>query len=191
MKWRRAADREREQGLGHHERLVRPKPQKMGVHAWSENALTSVSPGRGTRNVCAPAEFSEQTQTAATAAITGAGLTVGRVTQAHSSTVTSGSVISQLPGRGTTVSPGTPVNLTVLTVSKGPEPVTVPDVVGMTPFNTGTALVNALLAVGAVTQVYCDTTRSGQVVSQDPTAGTAVVPDTEVNLDVSKGPEFA
>jgi len=55
------------------------------------------------------------TQAAATSAITAAGLTLGTVTQQSSSTVTSGSVISQNPAGGTNVAGGSAVNLVVST----------------------------------------------------------------------------
>jgi hypothetical protein len=58
-----------------------------------------------------------KTQAAASSALTSAGLTVGTITQAYSSTVASGNVISQSPVSGTSVASGTAVNLTV---SKGP-----------------------------------------------------------------------
>jgi DNA-binding beta-propeller fold protein YncE len=54
-----------------------------------------------------------QTQAAATTAITGAGLSVGVVSQQSSSTVASGSVISESPAAGTNVSSGSAVNLVV------------------------------------------------------------------------------
>jgi beta-lactam-binding protein with PASTA domain len=57
------------------------------------------------------------TQAAAQAAITGAGLTVGAVTQATSATVPSGSVISSTPVAGTVVATGSAV---ALVVSTGP-----------------------------------------------------------------------
>ena len=59
------------------------------------------------------------TQAAATTAITGAGLVVGAVTTASSTTVPAGSVISQSPVAGTQVAAGSAVNLTV---SNGPPP---------------------------------------------------------------------
>ena len=55
------------------------------------------------------------TQAAATSAITGAGLVVGNVTTASSSTVPAGSVISQSPTAGTSVASGSTVNLVVST----------------------------------------------------------------------------
>ncbi len=57
------------------------------------------------------------TQTAATAAITGAGLVVGTVTMAYSPTVPTGHVISESPVAGKVVASGSAVNLVV---SKGP-----------------------------------------------------------------------
>ncbi len=66
------------------------------------------------------------TQAAATTAITGAGLSVGTVTTATSTTVAIGKVISQNPASGASVAPGSAVNLVV---SSG---TTVPNVVGLT-----------------------------------------------------------
>ncbi len=126
------------------------------------------------------------TQAAADTAITSASLALGTVTQTYSATVPTGDVVSQLPAAGTSVPPGTTVNLDV---SKGPEPVTVPDVVGLAQAEADTVITSALLALGAVTQMYSDTVSTGDVVSQLPAAGTSVLPGTAVNLDVSKGPE--
>jgi subtilisin family serine protease len=55
------------------------------------------------------------TQAAATTSLTSAGLVVGTVTPASSSTVPAGSVISQAPGSGTSVAVGSAVNLIVST----------------------------------------------------------------------------
>ena len=64
-------------------------------------------------------------QAAATTAITAVGLTVGTVTQASSGTVPVGSVISQNPTAGTSVSAGTAVNLVVSAAAAYPVSVTV------------------------------------------------------------------
>jgi beta-lactam-binding protein with PASTA domain len=61
------------------------------------------------------------TQTAASAAIIGAGLSVGTITQQSSATVTAGNAISESPSAGTSVASGSPVNLTV---SSGPSTTT-------------------------------------------------------------------
>jgi hypothetical protein len=54
-----------------------------------------------------------KTQAAGSSALTSAGLTVGTITQAYSSTVASGNVISQSPVSGTSVASGSAVSLKV------------------------------------------------------------------------------
>ncbi len=127
-----------------------------------------------------------QTQAAASTAITGAGLTVGTITQAFSATVPSGTVISQSPTSGGYVTPGSAV---ALTVSKGPQPVTVPNVVGLTQAAASTAITGAGLTVGAITQAYSATVPSGSVISQTPSAGGSALPGAAVALTVSQGPQ--
>ena len=58
-----------------------------------------------------------QTQSSATTALTGAGLTVGAVSTATSTSIASGNVISQTPAAGASVAPGASV---ALVVSTGP-----------------------------------------------------------------------
>ncbi len=125
-----------------------------------------------------------QTQAAASTSITGAGLAVGAVAQAYSLTVPSGSVISQSPVAGTSASPGSAV---ALTVSEGPQPVIVPDVVGMTQLAADAVITNALLTIGAATQIYSANVAAGSVVSQTPAAGTSVSPGSAVALVISEG----
>lgn len=91
------------------------------------------------------------TQAAASTAITGAGLVVGTVTQQASSTVTSGSVISQSPTPATQVNPGSAVNIVV---STGPGQVAVPNVVGLTQAAATAAIANAGLVVASAQQAY-------------------------------------
>ncbi|MFB9659428.1 PASTA domain-containing protein [Glycomyces mayteni] len=64
----------------------------------------------------------------ATAALEAEGLAAGAVTQRHSDSIPEGSVIEQSPGADAPAGPDDPVDLVV---SSGPEPVEVPDVVGM------------------------------------------------------------
>ena len=126
------------------------------------------------------------TQAAAAAAITSSGLTVGTVAEMPSATVPAGNVISQSPLAGNNASPGSAVDLVL---SKGPQPVTVPNVVGLSGTDAFTALTNAGLAVGTVAEVYSDAVPAGRVISQNPLAGNSVSPGSAVNLVVSKGPQ--
>ena len=126
-----------------------------------------------------------RTQAEAVAAIVHAGLTVGAVTQAYSSTIPAGHVISQAPGTGANVASGTAV---AVVVSEGPQPIIVPNLVGMSKTAASGAITDAGLAFGMVTEVYSFTVPSGTVVSQTPAAGASAVPGTAIALTVSKGP---
>ncbi len=125
------------------------------------------------------------TQAQAGAALTAAELSLGTVSEVYNATVPAGQVISQSPAAGVEVAAGTAVNLTV---SRGPEPVVVPDVTGMTQANAAAALTGAGLDVGQVVQAFSDTIPVGRVISQDPAADAEVPPGTAVDLEVSKGP---
>lgn len=144
------------------------------------------SGGSASNNVSVPSVVGN-TQSAASTAITAAGLTVGTVTNQSSASVTSGNVISESPAAGTSVSRGSPV---ALVVSTGPAPTTVavPDVVGNTQSAATTAITGAGLTVGTVTTQSSATVASGNVISETPTAGTSVATGSSVALVVSSGP---
>src|SRR5438552_18656891 len=73
-----------------------------------------------------------QMQAAATSAITGAGLTLGAVTQQSSTTVASCTVLCRSPAAGTSVASGAAVSLVVSSGAPAPGQVAVPNVVGET-----------------------------------------------------------
>ena len=66
--------------------------------------------------------------------------------------------------------------------------VTVPSVVGLTQTAAQSAITGATLAVGAVTTANSATVASGLVISQSPTAGSTVAPNSAVTFIVSVGP---
>ncbi|HQL95100.1 MAG TPA: PASTA domain-containing protein, partial [Candidatus Hydrogenedentes bacterium] len=150
----------------------------------AENTPVNLTVSKGPAPVAVP-NVVGMTQAAAEAALTGVGLAVGAVTEDLSATVPAGQVISQNPAAGVEVAPGASVDLVV---SKGPAPVTVPNVVGLTQAAAESALTGAGLAVGTVTESFSETVPLGQVMSQSPASGVSVVPGTAVNLEVSKGP---
>jgi hypothetical protein len=123
------------------------------------------------------------TQTVGTAAITAAGLTVGTVSSVNNAAA-AGTIISQSPTGGTTVAPGTPM---ALTVSRGPDLRAVPNVVSMTQAAATTAIQNAGLTLGAVTNASSATIVRGSVISSSPIAGTGVAPGSAVAIVVSTG----
>lgn len=128
------------------------------------------------------------TQAAASTTITGAGLTVGTVSMTSSATVASGDVISESPAAGTSAASNSAVSLTV---SSGPAPVPVPNVVGMTQAAASTAITGAGLTVGTVTMASSATVASGNVISENPAAGTNAALGSAVSLTVSTGPAVA
>lgn len=125
-----------------------------------------------------------QTQSAAAATLTSAGLTVGAITTQHSA-LAADLVISQNP---TSAAVGVPKDASVsLVVSLGPTTVAVPNVVGQTQADATTALTSAELVLGTVTQQSSTTVASGGVISQTPVAGTTVQQGTSVSIVVSTG----
>ena len=124
-------------------------------------------------------------QSNAESAIVAAGLTVGGVTTQNSDTVPAGDVISQDPVAGTSVAIGSGVDIVV---SLGPVLVTVPDVVGLSQSNAESAIVAAGLVVGVITTQNSDPVPAGDVISQDPVAGTSVAIGSGVDIVVSLGP---
>jgi beta-lactam-binding protein with PASTA domain len=125
------------------------------------------------------------TEAAADAAIAAANLVVGTVTHANSPNVPAGDVISESPAAGTSVDLGSPVDLVI---SSGPLALIVPNVVGLTQAAATTAIQNAGLVVGTVTQASSAIVPAGKVISENPAAGTSVAPGSSVNLVVSTGP---
>ena len=129
-----------------------------------------------------------RTEQEARTAITGAGLTVGAVTNDYSPTVESGKVISSDPAAGQSINHSSAV---ALVVSKGRRPATVPDVRGMTVADATAALRKAGLVVGTTTEDYSDSVESGKIISSNPAAGASgSFYGDSVSIVVSKGSEM-
>jgi beta-lactam-binding protein with PASTA domain len=102
-----------------------------------------------------------------------------------SETIAKNEVVSSDPSPGSRIRQGGTVTLTL---SKGPEKIAVPSVVG-DPLDQATkAIKDAGLAVGPVRQAYSQTVAKGSVISADPQPGTQLRPNSPVTLTVSKGP---
>lgn len=116
------------------------------------------------------------------------------ISYSYSDTVPENIVISQSPPPGViTIGPMFPpmpwVTLS-LVVSLGPEFITVPTIIGMHHTQASNAVVAAGLTVGGVTSAYSATVAEGNIISQDPSAGTSVSSGSSVNYVVSLGPEL-
>jgi serine/threonine-protein kinase len=120
----------------------------------------------------------------ATEALKDAGFTVGDPVEAYSDTVPAGTVVSVSVAEGTSVPHST---VPVLTVSQGPAPVTIPQVVGLGKDAALTALTDLGLAPSS-TDDYSETVAAGLVISQTPENGTEGHRGDKVALVVSLGP---
>ena len=128
------------------------------------------------------------TQDDATIALTAAQLEVGTVTQQASNTVVTGKVISQEPASGSSLAEGSSVNLVI---SSGPQMmVAMPNVEGLTQAAATTAITEAKLMVGSVTQQFSNTVATATVISQAPASGSSLAEGSSVDLVISSGPEM-
>ena len=100
-----------------------------------------------------------------------------------SDTVQSGLAIRSVPGAGEVVERGEQIKVFI---SSGPELVAVPNVVGLSRESAEVRLGDAGLTPGQITEQQSEQPE-GEVLAQDPGAGSEVERDTTVNLTVSTG----
>jgi serine/threonine-protein kinase len=125
------------------------------------------------------------TVAAATAALQALHLPVSGTT-ARFSTMRAGLVLGTDPPAGQVLHAGTPVTLLV---SKGAQPVTVPDVTNK-PVDQATSTLSALGLKVTSHDAFDDKVPAGSVVSTNPAAGVTAHKGDTVNLVVSKGPHL-
>jgi beta-lactam-binding protein with PASTA domain/tRNA A-37 threonylcarbamoyl transferase component Bud32 len=95
-----------------------------------------------------------------------------------------GEVVKQSPKAGASIAEGSTVTLSV---SKGPQPIAVPNVIGTSFASASSTLQARGFAVARGPDVESNEP-AGTVVDQDPDGGTFQLPGTKVTLRVSKGP---
>src|SRR5206468_8195607 len=98
-------------------------------------------------------------------------LVVGEVHEAYNDSVAPGLIINQDPAPGASLQRGTAV---YLSVSKGPESIVLPDLVGQSLDNARRALSRLGVTLREVTQVMRADVPPGQVVAMAPAARTAI-----------------
>jgi eukaryotic-like serine/threonine-protein kinase len=115
-----------------------------------------------------------------------AGFEVDEETEA-SSAANEAYVTDQTPrgGQGETAEVGSTVTLTV---GAGPATVSVPDLYDLTPSRARQTLEDAGLKLGSRTEQPSNQVSRGQIISQDPAAGTEAEEDSSVDIVVSSGP---
>lgn len=123
----------------------------------------------------------------AKSALNEAEMALGPITEKFDETAPAGTILAQDPAAGTAVKRGTPVSFTV---SKGPQPIPVPDVRGKSQDDAVKSLEAAgLKAVIATETVNDRTVPKGAVAAQTPASGT-LTKGQSVTLTVSKGPKL-
>lgn len=140
---------------------------------------------RGPERLAVPA-LAGTTRKQATARLKDGRLAVGDVTQEYSEHVARGRVIRTDPGRGDQLKPRSKV---ALVVSRGREPIDVPDVSDTSQSAARKKLTDLGLKVKKAPAEHDDDVPKGDVISQSPSSGTLHRGDT-VTLTVSKGPEM-
>jgi serine/threonine-protein kinase len=113
-------------------------------------------------------------------------LAAGKVTQKYSEEVAKGVVLKQDPDSGEKLRRGTKV---ALVVSRGPAPVDVPSLAGMTPKAADAALEKAGLKGKNAGKEYSTRVEAGQILSQKP-AGGQLERGSTVEYVVSRGPRM-
>ena len=149
---------------------------KVGRKVGLGQAVTAVI-SRGVETKTVP-DVVGKTKDQAGAAIKGAGLTLGDVTEDYSASVAQGKVISSDPKAGKVIEHTAKVSIVV---SKGKEPATIPDVTGKSEDDAKKALEDAGLKVTVNKRLGGP---FGTVRSTDPAAGASVKPDSKVTINI-------
>ena len=163
--------------------VLRQDPKPGGRVRKGGTVTLILSAGKDRRRI---PRLAGDTVPAAQQALRALGLVVSPTLQyEYSGTAAKDTVIRTDPAAGFGAKQGSVVTLVV---SKGPQPVTVPNVKG----KTEQEATSALTAVGfqvSVVRVFSDNVAAGIVVDQSPSTGTADKGST-VTLSVSKGPDL-
>lgn len=114
------------------------------------------------------------------------GMTNVSVVEQYSGTVKTGCTITS------SIKPGTDVPADInerIVVSRGPQPVIVPNVTGMS-FTQAQQVLDSVKLEVITTKIYSDSVADGSVISTDPKAGSSVTQGKSVTLSVSQGPQY-
>ncbi|MFJ9340965.1 Stk1 family PASTA domain-containing Ser/Thr kinase [Streptomyces sp. NPDC101733] len=125
-----------------------------------------------------------KTEEQARAQLSAAGLGVKGIDRKFSGSFDRGTVMNTDPPGGRRIRGNGAV---ALTISRGPEEVSVPDLKGRTLAEAKAELTRTGLAPGIVTQAFDQDVAQGSVVATNPAGGQKRAPDTAVSLVVSKG----
>lgn len=166
--------------------VVRTDPQ-IGTEVKKNSRVTLyISTGKDTVNM---QDYTDQTVADAKKALIALGFVEANITstEEYSDEVDSGKIISQTPATDDKVVPSEAKIAFV--VSKGKEPVTIPNLVGMTSSLAVQSLADIGITSPDITYQYSDQDK-GDVIAQSPNSGQQAIPGkTTVTLVVSSGVE--
>lgn len=117
-----------------------------------------------------------------------AGFTIGTETEVYNPDVEAGNVVSTDPAAGVQAAKGSSVNITI---SKGTEQVTVPDLRGMSADEAQRVLASYGLNGQQGDTVFSDDVEENRVAQQDTAVGTTAYKGDTITFHLSKGPETA
>lgn len=117
-----------------------------------------------------------------------AGFTIGTETEVYNPDVEAGNVVSTDPAAGVQAAKGSSVNITI---SKGTEQVTVPDLRGMSADEAQRVLASYGLNGQQGDTVFSDDVEENRVAQQDIAAETTAYKGDTITFHLSKGPETA
>lgn len=117
-----------------------------------------------------------------------AGFTIGTETEVYNPDVEAGNVVSTDPAAGVQAAKGSSVNITI---SKGTEQVTVPDLRGMSADEAQRVLASYGLNGQQGGTVFSDDVEENRVAQQDIAVGTTAYKGDTITFHLSKGPETA
>ena len=146
-----------------------------------EGTEVEVRVSKGVRQVEVPNVLG-QSESSARAELEDAGFEVA-VTEAPSDSTDEGLVSAQSPSAGTEAAQGSTVSITI---STGPDLVTVPDVIGESLSSARAQIRDAGLQPSTVCQVVTDPGQAGTIIAQDPGGGAQASPDSVVTIVVGR-----
>ena len=145
----------------------------------------AVNVSRGPRTITVPAVLG-LTAAQARRKLSAVGVSDVSTSLSFSEQVPSGQVMSSNPRAGTVVRSGSAVSLTI---SKGREPIPVPDVVNLRQ-DTATARLGAVRLAPEIQREFNDTVERGRVIRQSPTAPSTLFRGDQVTIVISRGPRL-
>jgi serine/threonine-protein kinase len=166
-------------------RILRTEPKAGETLKKGDRLVIYVSLGNTLALV--PADLVGQTIDAATASLQDAGGFVPKVTEVYDEAQVAGIVLAVAPESSGNQPKGSEIGLTV---SKGPEPRTVPGGLAGKTYDQAAAALTAEHLVPVKVEEFSDKVEAGQVIGLRPGEGTSAPRDSKVEVVVSKGPDL-